>query len=161
MKKAIVESVNGTKVRVRIPELHKINGAVGATPTSEIPFAAVCTQPGYTPNLQPGDVVLVDFEYNEYGTPIVVGILFTDRQTKPVSDLSLGSLKVRVNSELPEDTKIGKVTAKSIKNLENSSENIQLALDNIRKTFTDLTDKIIDRLNNLTDRITEIERKMQ
>ena len=116
MQKAIVESVKGTRVQVRIPELHKVSGAVGATPTSEIPFATICTQPGYTPNLQPGDIVLVDFENNEHGTPIIVGVLFTDRASQAISDLSLGSLIVRVNSELPEDTKIGNVTARSIKN---------------------------------------------
>lgn len=135
MQKAIVESVDGTQVRIRIPELHKIKGAVGATPSTEIPLAPICTLPGCNPNLRPGDVVLVDFENEEFGTPVIIGTLFTDRTDNGIADLTLGSLKVKVNVELPPDTKIGGITATNLSNLLNLSENLQLTLDNLKSTI--------------------------
>lgn len=145
MQKAIVESIDGTKARVRMPELHKISGAVGATPSSEIPLAAICTVPGCRPNLRPGDVVLVDFENEDYGMPIIIGTLFTENGYSSIADLELGSLRVKANVKLPEDTSIGNVTYKNIMNIENTYEDIQQAIDNIRKSI----DKISERIDRL------------
>lgn len=153
MKKAIVESTEGTRVKVRIPELHKVSGAVGATPSNELPYATICTMPGCRPNLRPGDVVLVSFENDEYGTPIIMGMLFTDRDSSGIADLELGSLKVNVNVELPEDTKIGSLSAKNLLNLQNISENIQLAIDEIRKSVHDDKQSVLSLINDVEDEL--------
>ena len=145
MQKAIIDSIEGTQVRIRIPELHKVNGAVSATPQSELPVAPVCTLPGCNPNLRPGDIVLVDFENEEFGTPIIIGVLFTNKTYNDgIADLTLGSLKVKVNAELPPDTKIGGVTAKNLLNLQNLSEDLQLALDKYRLSIDNNNDRVDD-----------------
>lgn len=129
LHKAIVESISGNKVKVRIPELHKIKDAVGATPTSEIPLAPICVSPGFTPVLTPGDIVFVSFENDEAGTPVVLGTLYCDKASSNASDLALSSLKIKGNAELPPDTKIGNVSPKNLEHISNLNEDVQNVID--------------------------------
>lgn len=78
--KAIIEEMmaDGYHVRVRIPILHKIENAPGATPFKELPLALVNYAPGCKPNFSAGDVVYVGFENNQYSEPVVLGALLND-----------------------------------------------------------------------------------
>ena len=78
--KAIIEQItdDGYHFRVRIPILHKIEDAPGATPFKELPIALMCYAPGCKPNLSVGDVVYVGFENNQYSEPVILGMLFNE-----------------------------------------------------------------------------------
>ncbi len=133
MYKGIVVSAQQKSVTVRIPELNKIDGAVGATPVNELVAAIVCTPPGYIPNFRIGDIVLVDFENDDLERPVVVGALFTEKISSNAPDIYAGSITVGINSILPEDTTIGKVTSQSIAYLQGLEENIQITINELKR----------------------------
>ena len=129
VSRAFVESiVDQTHVRVRIPRLNKISGAVGSTPTTELNIATICTLPGCKPRLQRGDVVLVAYEDDDDGSPVVLGLLFQPTM-KSTSDVSFDSLEVKVNSVLPEDTNIGELNEDTFKMLSGLRDNVQTQID--------------------------------
>lgn len=139
MNKGIIESIRDNTATVRIPDLNKIEGAVGATPNSELAKAVICTLPGYVPNLRVGDIVLVDYENYDYAQPVILGMLFTDRVKSGLPDIHAGSLDVTTNSTLSKDTTIGNVSAESLAFLEGLEENAQIAINEFRKLIDENT----------------------
>ena len=124
--KAIIESkVSKYKYKVSVPAIIEGTTTIGAMPNQGIPTATVSIPPGVYPSLRSGDVVLVCFEDDNIFKPIIVGVLFTENCTNISCDIQSDSLKVKVNSELPENTSIGKVTKDNIKNLEGLEYNVQ------------------------------------
>ena len=57
--------VDDTHVKVRVPKVNKMEGAVGATPTAELAIGVVCTPPGYSPRLRRGDAVIIGYENDD------------------------------------------------------------------------------------------------
>lgn len=103
--RAIIDDVlDSTKVRVRIPEYNKIDKAVGATPSAELATAVCCCTPGLTTTYRRGDIVLVGFERDDLGTPVVLGALASADSNQAVTDAKLTSLTVNVDAQLPLDT---------------------------------------------------------
>lgn len=152
ISRAFVEAImDETHVSVRIPRLNKISGAVGSTPSSELASACICTLPGCKPRLRPGDIVLVGYEDDDDGSPIVLGLLFQP-QMQSTSDVVLDSVKVKVNAELSENTQIGKLNKEVFNMLEGARDNIQIQLDKqnvIQTTAQNLIDDLIEKVNHM------------
>ena len=122
--KAIIESTNlDNQYRIRIPKYHQIDGVSTATPINQLPFASVCYQPGIIPNYSIGDVVYIDFENDDLSQPIILGKLLCQRSytETSVSDATLRSLTVQVDTQLSEDTTISDITFDDIKLAVNST----------------------------------------
>lgn len=101
--KAIIEQItdDGYHFRVRIPILHKIEDAPGATPFKELPIALMCYAPGCKPNLSVGDVVYVGFENNQYSEPVILGMLFNENYIESSASIRADSIDASVNVNLP------------------------------------------------------------
>ncbi len=102
--KAIIEQIysDGYHYRVRIPILHKIENAPGATPFNELPIALVCFAPGCKPNLDVGDVVYVGFENNQYSEPVILGMLLNDSYKESSASIIADSINASVNATFPQ-----------------------------------------------------------
>lgn len=132
MVKGVIERVESNySYRVRIPIIHKVENTPGAVATEDLPIAPVCTSPGINPTYQVGDIVWLDFENDEMGMPVIVGILYREEPSKAIADINCSSINVEVDTTLPEDTKIGATGYKSIQALPN----------------------IIDRINNIQEQL--------
>lgn len=131
MVKAIIEKVenNGYLYRVRIPVYHKIENTPGGTKSADLPVATVCTSPGILPSYQVGDVVWVEFENNELGKPVIVGLLYRSEMSESSSDFVCNVIQVNSSAELPQETKIGDV-GNSIQSLPQILQNLN-NLDNM------------------------------
>ena len=103
--KAIIESIesDGYHFKVRIPILHKIENAPGATPYKELPIAAVSFAPGCRPNLNVGDVVYVAFENDQYSSPVIIGMLLNDSYVNSSASIIADTLDAAINVNLPND----------------------------------------------------------
>lgn len=164
ISRAYVEVLlNKTHVKVRIPRVNKAEGAVGATTTEQLATAVIATPPGVVPNLRRGDAVLVGYEDDNSASPVVIGLLFTNKQTS-ISDITSGSLEVKTNTILPEDTVIGKVTAKSISFLKNVSSNIQMQFNAITSKIKEIKEDLKNHstaIDNLKNADKDIEGEIQ
>lgn len=131
ISRAFVEGiVDNTHVKVRIPRINKVEGAVGATPYTELGMAVMCVPPGFSPRLKRGDIVLVAYEDDDDGSPVVLGLLFQPF-SDTVCDAKIDSLEVNVSTKLPEDTSIGDVSEENIKTLIGVNDNIQTQIDTV------------------------------
>lgn len=111
--KAIIEQItdDGYHFRVRIPILHKIENAPGATPFNELPLALMCYAPGCKPNLNVGDVVYVGFENNQYSEPVILGMLFNENYMESSASIRADSISATVNANLPQtNVKFGDIS---------------------------------------------------
>lgn len=152
MTRAIIEGkVDDFHYRVRIPILNKINSSVGATPTDELAIATISAVPGISPKFRSGDIVFVEFEERDTSKPVIVGRLFNTLDSKIVSDARFDSLIVDVNTNLSNDTSIGEVTAENIRNLEQSSSNIQYEINRNKKQHIDIETNITDIQSDITN----------
>lgn len=102
--KAIIESIesDGFHFKVRIPVLHKIDGAPGSTIFDDLPIALVNCPPGIIPNYSVGDVVFVGFEDNQYAEPVILGALYNETYVNKSSSLQADSINVSLNANLPD-----------------------------------------------------------
>lgn len=135
MFKAFIESIenNGYLYRVRIPVYHKIQNTPGATPFESLPLAPVCTMPGIKPFYQLGDVVWVDFENNEIGNPVIIGLLHREQETESTIDINCNNLTANAETRLSSNTTVGE-TSKSLETLTQLSK------------YTDETNNCLDIL---------------
>lgn len=112
LTKAIIQSdMINNQYKIRIPKYHKLDGVANSTPLEQLPFAAVCYQPGILPNYQINDIVYVDFENDDLSYPVIFGKLLRDENTVQSSwcDIKTRSLNVEVDTVLSTETKIGNV----------------------------------------------------
>lgn len=117
--KAKVEQISpdGYHVKVRIPTLHKIEGAPGATPFEELPYALVCYAPGCKPNLTVGDIVYVGFENNQISEPVILGMLLNNTFTNSSTTINADSLNVNIDAQLPyNQTNVGNINVSDLAN---------------------------------------------
>lgn len=151
ISRAFVESVlDETHIKVRIPRVNKVEGAVGATPSAELAIAVMCAPPGYTPRLRRGDSVIVAYEDDDEGSPVVLGLLFNSRSIS-TADISIDSATFSVSTELPEETSIGDVSKENIKNLVGLKDNAQKQIDDVNLK----TDNNSVLLNETTESLDE------
>lgn len=156
MYKGIIEAISGNTATVRIPELNKIDGAVGATPSNELATSVICTLPGYIPNLRVGDIVIVGLENFNVAKPIILGLLFNDNVKNRQPDIFAGSINVSVNATLPKDTTIGEVSAATIEHLIGLESNAQLQLNELKKQAEELQ----KQLNQVNETIEDIQTEL-
>lgn len=80
IQKAIVESIiNNYQLKVRIPKYDKL--ASDGVSYNDLSTGIICTYPGTILSYAEGDVVLVGFENDEVDKPVVLGLLYNDKQT--------------------------------------------------------------------------------
>lgn len=116
--RGIVEQiVDKYHIRVRIPIYNRVSTAAMYTPTEELSVAVICTAPYLSPNFQLNDIVIVGFEDNDLGKPIILGMLFRDIDSRVFSELLVDTLTVNSQVNLPENTTIGKIKAKELASL--------------------------------------------
>ena len=128
--RGIVESViDRYKVSVRIPIIHRANNSAQFTAIPDLPSAAICSLPSSHPNLQQGDVVILGFENNDLGKPIILGHLYRESMTNTMIDLDVTSLSVINAATLPGNTSIGDIAASDIQKLAGIKDNIQQQLN--------------------------------
>ena len=122
--KGIVEQFNKDapyKVKVRLPIFDSIKGVNNSTSTENLKDAIICTLPYCSNSLNVGDIVLVGFEDNDYGTPIILGHLYKDfplttvnnvtgnPDTKTSLNLDLNNLNVGGSVKLSSNISIGNI----------------------------------------------------
>ena len=129
LKGIIEEIISQSRIKVRIPLLHRALTAVEHVQLQDIPEAQICTLPSTVPNLQCGDVVIVAFENNDLSRPIIIGHLFTDNPSSSAFSSTFESLTVRNSTRLSTDTAIGNVTAVELQRLQGVKENLQQTID--------------------------------
>ena len=159
ISRAFVEAVvDETHVKVRIPRINKVEGAVGATPVSELGIGVVCSPPGYCPRLRRGDTVLVAYEDDDNGSPVVLGLLFNPNN-QTVGDAKLNSVEINVSTKLPKNTTIGDVKEENIEYLIGLKDNAQKQFDELSVTVKDNvssiteTNETIEKINDTIDDI--------
>lgn len=137
--KAIIDDVTDQyHVRVRIPFFDRTDSSAVKTPSSNIPQSITCSVPGMHCNFREGDVVLVGFEDNEPGKPIILGSLFRETGGLSIPDAELNGLVVNANAVLPGQTTIGDVTATEISCLKGAQSNIWWEIEQIKKRLDKL-----------------------
>ena len=142
--KGIIQSVISPHlVKVRIPLLNKIEGVEGATPNRELPASGVCTLPSVLIDPQPGDVVIVGFEEDDFSRPMVIGFLSV---SSPLSKINVGcdTLKADEEAVLPAFTSIGEITPDNINCLKNLKDNVNDTFDSFREQFSNVTKDVGD-----------------
>lgn len=80
IQKAIVESIiDDYSVKIRIPKYDKTY--VDGFSYNDLSTGTICTIPGSNIMYSVGDVILVGFENDEIGKPVVLGLLYTDKES--------------------------------------------------------------------------------
>lgn len=130
--KGIIEDIiSQYEVVVRIPILDSISEYSEATHSHNLSTAFMCIPPRLRFVPQIGDVVIIGFEDNDRGKPIIIGCLFKESGNLSQSDLELRNLEVSSSAKLSKQTTIGDVNYEQIKYLQGLGENVQLALNDI------------------------------
>lgn len=130
--KAIIEEViNNYQVKVRIPTLDSTENFSTSTSQVELSTAIVCVQPRSTFVPEVGDVVIVAFEDNDKGKPIIIGCLFKESGNLSQVDLTARDLIVNESTVLSKNTKIGDINYNELKYLQGLQEPVQQALSNL------------------------------
>lgn len=81
IQKAIIESIiDDYSVKIRIPKYDKMYND-GLT-YDELSTGIICSIPGTNVKYSVNDVVLVGFENNELGKPVVLGLLYTNKESE-------------------------------------------------------------------------------
>lgn len=147
--KAIIHRiVSDTEVIVKVPAFDLVEEEEGEEDVNSLPRARITATPGCRPKFKVNDTVYVCIEDNDLSKPIIMGTLITGQPeaTRSTSDATFESLKVNVNTALPEDTSIGIVTKDDIRRLYGVRENVQ-------KQFNDNMAQKKDMLKFMTDTI--------
>ena len=135
----VIEQVNSPySVKVRIPVLHLANGDVNSVPTENLPDATIATFSKSIPNYTVGTVVVVGFDRNDLTSPIVLGVLCTNKESDMLPDIVSGSVNVLSTCNLPQDTHIGNVNGKELQTLAGIKVNIQAQIDDLDRRITNL-----------------------
>lgn len=137
LTKGIVEKlIDSYKIKVRIPVYNKPNYINGATSTDNLYEACICTLPNCYINVQVGDIVILGFEDDDISQPIILGCLYAKDITDSKIDLISNSLQALNSATLPQNTSIGKVTARDLGYLTGLKSNVQGQIDTINSYLT-------------------------
>lgn len=136
----VEEVISPYQVKVRLPIIHRSTSSPEFTPNDSLPIASICTLPNAHANIRVGDVVIVGFENNDEGKPIILGYLYKEILGDTALSLNLSALQVSGSTKLGYDTQIGDITASEITKLSGITDNIQ-----------DQINFIYDRLKTLED----------
>lgn len=150
-KATIEEKIDKYRFRVRIPIYNKQKDAIFATPTKELDVALVCTLPGCDVNYQVGDVVYVGFDDAQDYEPVILGLLYREKDTGTLMSITAESLKTKVSTELSQHTSIGDINEFNIKALYGANQSLQKEIDRLKKKLTPKTYSITVQHQTGTD----------
>lgn len=137
--KATVVSVSGTTCSVSIPLL--------AGESKSNFQATICSDAGVTPLLKADDLVVVAFEDNNYGKPMVIGRFFNSSKVDASAEFK--DLTVKGSTMLSTSTNIGDVTYDNIKGLKGYTGTLTTDLANLETKVKNSDPTNIDGLKKL------------
>ena len=118
--RAIINKIDyeSNKIRVRIPIYDGAQNSQGSTSDDDLSWASVMCLPGLTINYEVGDIVIVGFEDDDIGKPIILGYLklANGESDKAKISANLDSLVVNDSLSTSTDVKFGKLTYEQIFN---------------------------------------------
>ena len=102
LQKGIIETIEDMyTAKVRIPRYNKIAADASGTSKEDLAVAVVCTLPGMKVAYSVGDVVLVDFENDELNKPVILGLLYREKESNSFLKLTgIDETLDTVNSKL-------------------------------------------------------------
>lgn len=137
--RAIVDKIiDDSHVRIRIPDYNKFQTSVGATPSSELPVAISCSTPGLATHYKRGDIVIVGFERDDFGAPVILGALSSARENRAVTEAKFSSMRVNVDANLPLDTIVQGAGKEFWPYLHGLTENVQIKLNELQAKIESL-----------------------
>lgn len=151
--KAIVDQVlnNGYNAKIRIPKLHKIENASGATPSRDLPIASICMLPGILPAYKKGDIVFVAFENDATDYPLILGQLYCDLNNSQ-SNIKALSISAESHANLPVSTNIGDIQYNDIqqlKEIKGSAQNQINILEENKNYLLNQIKELDEKIENL------------
>ena len=118
--RAIINKIDyeSNKIRVRIPIYDGAQNSQGSTSDDDLSWASVMCLPGLTINYEVGDIVIVGFEDDDIGKPIILGYLKLANGESDKAKISANLDSLVVNDILSTSTnvKFGKLTYEQIFN---------------------------------------------
>lgn len=112
--RAIINKIDyeSNKIRVRIPIYDGAQNSQGSTSDDDLSWASVMCLPGLTIDYEVGDIVIVGFEDDDIGKPIILGYLrlANGGNEKAKISANLNSLVVNDSLSTSTDVKFGKLT---------------------------------------------------
>lgn len=155
--KATVERVLDSKTyQVRIPIIDKTEKS--SLSNNALATAVVSSQINSPLNYRVGDVVFVDFEENNYGKPVILGMLYSNTKSQSKPDVLLNSIEVEESANLPSNIKIGKdIKYENILSLKNSRENIQKQINNLLAQLSSYKESLEDKASWVSLQYTSIK----
>lgn len=118
--RAIINKIDyeSNKIRVRIPIYNGAQNSQGSTSDDDLSWASVMCLPGLTINYEVGDIVIVGFEDDDIGKPIILGYLklANGESDKAKISANLDSLVVNDSLSTSTNVKFGKLTYEQIFN---------------------------------------------
>lgn len=133
--KAIIESIESEyEVTVRIPMLDAGKDFSTSTSTTNLAKAIICVPPKcmYSPAI--GDVVIVSFEDNDYGKPVILGCLSKKSGNESSTSIDCSVLNVSGAAKLSDQTSIGDISYSQLQYLANTigvADGVQNELNNL------------------------------
>ena len=156
-KAYIQEVLTPYSVKVRIPLYHKVEGATGSVKQDSLPIAYISTLPNVKIDPQVGDVVIVSFEEENLGKPIVIGYLYSQKEIKSTAIIECENLISTGDTTLGKNTLIGDIKYENIECLKNQKDNIPTELNLIRsdisKIKNDTISKVEEQINKINKEI--------
>ena len=138
----IEEIIDRHQVRVRIPIIHQIENTAQFTINNDLPAASICTSPSTHLNLSVGDVVIVGFENQDLGRPIILGYLYTGEFSTTAASQSFNSIQVLNDAKLPASTTIGSISSEELQRISGLKDNLQGQIELLNIRISDLENKI-------------------
>ena len=118
--RAIINKIDyeSNKIRVRIPIYDGAQNSKGSTSDDDLSWASVLCIPGLTIDYEIGDIVIVGFEDDDIGKPIILGYLRLANGISDEARISVNLNNLIVNDKLSTSTnvKFGKLTYEQIFN---------------------------------------------
>lgn len=143
--RAIIEQkINEYQYRVRIPIFDKSASAPLSTNLKDLCIAVASMPKGIYNSLQEGDVVLVGFEDNDAGNPVILGHLYREALNNIQSSPTIIADVLQVNNQtnLPTNTTIGIIDYNSLFSLDGIKENVQAQIDKLTEQLESLAEKV-------------------
>lgn len=118
--RAIINKIDyeSNKIRVRIPIYDGAQNSQESTSDDDLSWASVLYIPGLTIDYKIGDIVIVGFEDDDIGKPIILGYLRLVNGESDEARISANLNNLTVNDKLSTSTnvKFGKLTYEQIFN---------------------------------------------
>lgn len=152
--KALIEKVlSKNEIKIRIPVLDKIETSDISVPYDLLPTATICSLPNFSYNLKQGDIVYVEFEDNDMGKPVILGL--QKNSTTKIDGFSQ-SLSVSGLSKIANIVSIGNIKSSEILFLDGLDRNVKDSLDEYKKQAEEIDKTNKNNLEILDENTTKL-----